>query len=352
MHAATRLLTLSALQFPSRTPPINCLETTSASTSASTAPLPPDEAAFLSLVTVDSIDAAAATYARYGIVRVPAFLDAAESTALYQAADDCGLRRDAFGQSSQDDRYTLWLAGDGMEGVAGAATATATVEDAAPCARRAFLDEDGWRSIAATRGYGHLALAEVVTSMPGGSEQRWHFDGEGVTAQIALVPIGDAQGPTEVTPRPMASEFVDNSEFVSGISAALQDGSGSFDADSALSALQRLPKLALAAPQRPLYDVITGLHAAAWSALRPALNALATVDESASERLARQLIEGGLTPPVVHLTADVGCLTLYDSAMVHRGGRNTGATARPILAVHLRAGSEYGPGEDTPGVQR
>ena len=107
-----------------------------------------------------------------------------------------------------------------MEGVAGAATATATVEDAAPCARRAFLDEDGWRSIAATRGYGHLALAEVVTSMPGGSEQRWHFDGEGVTAQIALVPIGDAQGPTEVTPRPMASEFVDNSEFVSGISAA------------------------------------------------------------------------------------------------------------------------------------
>ena len=188
------------------------------------------------------------------------------------------------------------------------------------------------------RGYGHLGgyLSRRFRA-------RWHLAAQGVTAQIALVPIGDAEVTTS-----NGVEFVDNSGFVSGISAKMAVAPSMRTRWRAT----RLPKLALAAPQRPLYDVITGLHADAWSALRPALNALATVDESASERLARQLIEGGLTPPVVHLTADVGCLTLYDSAMVHRGGRNTGATARPILAVHLRAGSEYGPGEDTPGVQR
>ena len=87
----------------------------------------------------------------------------------------------------------------------------------------------------------------------------------------------------------------------------------------------------------------TGAHAAAWAALRPLLGAL---DAPTRERVARQLIEAGLTPPVVRLTADVGCLTLYDSRMVHRGGRNVGETERPILAVHLRAnGREYGMGE-------
>ncbi len=75
----------------------------------------------------------------------------------------------------------------------------------APCAGRAYLDEDGWRAIAEDRGYARLALAEVVTSLPGGAEQRWHFDGEGITAQIALVPIGEAQGPTQIQ-----SEFLRN----------------------------------------------------------------------------------------------------------------------------------------------
>ena len=111
----------------------------------------------------------------------------------------------------------------------------------------------------------------------------------------------------------------------------------------AARALRRLPALALAAPQRLLYDAVTALHAAAWATLRPALDAF---DDATRARIARQLVEAGLTPAVVRLTAEAGCLTLYDSAMVHRGGCNVGDAPRPILAVHLRAnGDEYGMGE-------
>lgn len=296
-----------------------------------------DEATFLDMVTVETIDEAAATFATYGIVRIPDFLSADESAALSDAAGECGLRRDAFGQASQLDRFTLWLAGDGMEGSAGAATTAARFEQRAPSAQKAFLDEDGWRSIAAARGYSHLALAEVVTSLPGGEEQRWHFDGMGVTAQIALVPIGDAQGPTEVTPRPLDESFVRASEWVS-LAAGLEP------AKKIATVLPRLPELASSAPQRPLHDAVTAVHAAAWAALRPLLSAL---DETNSKRVAEQLVEWGLTPSVVRLTAAVGTLTLYDSSMIHRGGRNVGPTPRPILAVHLREnGLEYGMRED------
>ena len=38
-----------------------------------------------------------------------------------------------------------------------------------------------------------------------------------------------------------------------------------------------------------------------------------------------------------------GTLIIYDAAMQHRGGANKGATARPILAVHMRRGEGYGP---------
>ena len=183
----------------------------------------------------------------------------------------------------------------------------------------------------------------MVTSLPGGEEQRWHFDGLGVTAQIALVPIGDAQGPTEVTPRPLAEDFVRQSELIS-LSAALSP------LEKLQTVLPRLPDLAKSAPQRPLYDVVTSMHAAAWSALRPLLTALG--DERAT-RLAKDLIQAGLTPPVVHLTAEAGTLTLYDSSMIHRGGRNVGTTPRPILAVHLREnGLEYGMREDVDAWKR
>ena len=152
--------------------------------SALTAPLRPtrsiDEAAFLDLVTAASVDDAADTFRRHGIVRIPEFLSAGEASALVAAAGECGMQRDAYGQASQADRYTLWLAGDGMEGSAGAAAATTGVQQAAPCARRAFLDESGWRTIASSCGYSRLALAEVVTSLPGGSAQRWHFEYGGV----------------------------------------------------------------------------------------------------------------------------------------------------------------------------
>ena len=314
---------------------------------AMNSPLCVGEEAFANLVTAGSLDAAAPIFARHGIVRVPDFLSGDEAAELVSAAEACGLRRDAYGQTSQLDRFTLWLAGDGMEGSAGAATATAAMAEQAPCAHRAFIDDgaESWRAIASQCGYSHMALAEVVTSLPGGSEQRWHFDGEGVTAQIALVRVGDAQGPTEVAPRALAREFVRNSEFVSSLSSSLAGGElGAPAAIDVLSrALRRLPDLARTAPQRPLYDLTTGAHAAAWAALRPLLGAL---DAPTRERVARQLIEAGLTPPVVRLTADVGCLTLYDSRMVHRGGRNVGETERPILAVHLRAnGREYGMGE-------
>ena len=95
---------------------------------------------------------------------------------------------------------------------------------------------------------------------------------------------------------------------------------------------------ALTSLQRPFYDVRTAMHGAAWAVLRPLM----------TREWAVALIEAGLTPAVVRLTAETGTLTLYDSAMVHRGGTNRGSAPRPILAVHMRPGdpSEYGPARD------
>ena len=149
-----------------------------------------------------------------------------------------------------------------------------------------------------------------------------------------------------MTPRALDRDFVTNSEFVSSLTSSVAAfGQTGVDAaiDSMARVMQRLPALALTAPQRPFYDMVTALHAATWAVLRPLL---AEIGQPTSKRVARQLIEAGLTPPVVRLTADVGCLTLYDSSMVHRGGPNRGETARPILAVHMRAdGESYGMSE-------
>ena len=73
---------------------------------------------------------------------------------------------------------------------------------------------------------------------------------------------------------------------------------------------------------------MTKAHEFTWSTIRPIIgNSLPA---------ARALIEAGLTPPIVRLTADVGCLTLYDAAMIHRGGENRTDTERPIFtAVHI-----------------
>ena len=329
---------------------------------------PVDEAAFLRLITVplgpdpvggnqpgngnpsSLVEEMASVYERHGIVHVPGWLSEDEAQSLARAADACGLRRDAYGQPSQGDRFTLWLAGDGIEesdGADGSAElsgveATEAVQEQAPCAGRAFLDSSGWREVASRRGYSHLALAEVVTSLPGGSPQRWHFDGEGVKAQIALTPITQEQGPTELAPRVLPGWYVRESEFLAG---AITADDSPLDVASRL--LPRLPDLVKMAARRPLYDLTSAAHAAAWAALRPALLAVAAIDEQASAALAAAIVSSGLTPPVVRLEADVGSLTLYDSAMVHRGGANVGERPRPILAVHVRADGDYGPNAKT-----
>merc|ERR1712091_600634 len=81
---------------------------------ASDIPLPLDQAAFHDLVTVSSVAEAPEVFARWGIVRVPNFLSQDEVTTLLEAAKRHGVRRTAFAQDSQADRYTLWIDGDGM----------------------------------------------------------------------------------------------------------------------------------------------------------------------------------------------------------------------------------------------
>ena len=58
------------------------------------------------------------------------------------------------------------------------------VPDSAAALRRALDGE--WRGWAAELGAPTVSLAEVVTSLPGGAPQTWHFDGHGVTLQLAL----------------------------------------------------------------------------------------------------------------------------------------------------------------------
>ena len=151
----------------------------------------------------------------------------------------------------------------------------------------------------------HLAIQihawQVVTSVPGGIPQDWHFDGEGITAQISLVSIDEQNGPTEVQPRPVPRVYM---TWVNRMANQMQ---GKQD-DEILEALQELTT-----EIKQLYDRLTKAHEFAWSTIRPIIgNSLPA---------ARALIEAGLTPPIVRLTADVGCLTLYDAAMIHHGGK-------------------------------
>jgi ectoine hydroxylase-related dioxygenase (phytanoyl-CoA dioxygenase family) len=174
-----------------------------------------------------------------------------------------------------------------------------------------------WRQVSIVLGCPHVGLAEIVVSKPGGAAQDWHFDGTGVTLQIALTDIDEEKGPTEVLPRPLASEYV------------------SCMMDAATTIPNRLASNAF---HRPRYDLTTIGLVAIWSALRPMLDV----------GRARFLIERiGLPPPVVRLLSSQGVATLYDSAMVHRGGLNNGLDDRPILAVHMRNDMHFGPANVT-----
>ena len=168
-----------------------------------------DQVAFRELVTVDSVAEATEVFARWGIVCVRNFLSEGEVEELLQGAAKYGVRRNAFGQTSQLDRYTLWIAGDGMSEEQ-ERDVTNAMKASVPCLNRAiFRDCEGsWREITDKFGYPNLMLAEQVTSQPGGAPQDWHFDGEGVTAQISLVPIGGLNGPTEIQPRPSPHTYM------------------------------------------------------------------------------------------------------------------------------------------------
>ena len=174
-----------------------------------------------------------------------------------------------------------------------------------------------WQQCASALGSPLVALAEVVTSMPGGAAQAWHQDGAGLTMQIALCKCGLAQGPTEVRPRPFRAEK---------LLALTRDR----DEYSAFEPVAR----ALHKLERPIYDGTGRLHAAFWEAIGPRLS---------REQAALGMSAGVLPPPPsVRLTAEPGDLVLYDGAMQHRGGANQGEYARPILAVHLRDNADYG----------
>jgi len=282
---------------------------------ASDVPLPLDQAAFHDLVTVSSMTEAPEVFAKWGIVRVPNFLSPEEVTTLLSAAQEHGVRRTAFAQESQADRYTLWIDGDGMTEAQTAATQAMKAN--VPFLERALYrgDEESWRPVCDKFGYPNMMLAEIVTARPGGAPQGWHFDGEGITAQISLVPIGPVNGPTEIQPRPVPRAYMQWMKHL----AENPPSQSEEDMGEVLAELT--------AEIKGMYDRLTMAHEFAWKTLRPVLGN--------NKQVARALIESGLTPPVVHMVADVGCLTLYDAAMIHRGGHNRDTEERPILAVHI-----------------
>ena len=282
---------------------------------ASDVPLPLDQAAFHDLVTVRSMAEAPEVFAKWGIVRVPNFLSPEEVDTLLGAAKEHGVRRTAFAQGSQADRYTLWIDGDGMTKEQTAATQA--IKAKVPFIERALYrgDEESWRPLCDKFGYPNMMLAEIVTARPGGAPQGWHFDGEGITAQISLVPIGPMNGPTEIQPRPVPRAYM---QWMKHLAENPPSQSGE-DMGEVLEELT--------AEIKGMYDRLTMAHEFAWKTLRPVLGN--------NKQVARALIESGLTPPMVHMVADMGCLTLYDAAMIHRGGLNRDTEERPILAVHI-----------------
>ena len=262
------------------------------------------EKAFLDMVTVRSAKEATRIYQRHGIVRLPATLSAAESDELLATAAELqSVRRNAFGQPSKDDRYTLWLADR---------DSSVVPKDGDDSVLRRTLDSVPQQLSALNSEY-RISLAEVVTSMPNGAAQPWHQDGAGVTLQVALCDIGLRQGPTEIKPRSFTAEYL--------LAATERDEWREY-ADAAAM----LHKL-----QRPLYELTGAVHSALWAFLEPRLT-----HEQAG------IVCNLIPPPVLRLVAEKGTMIMYDAAMQHRGGANVGDHPRPILAVHVRAEDGYG----------
>lgn len=291
-----------------------------------------EEQAFLEACTLPpnaTVDCIVDCFHKWGVVRLPRAVDPKVATALLEEAEDVGLRRNAFGQPSQADRLTLWLCGDdharaGWQG-------EAPMDDGTVATRRELslhgaiygeLLAVPWLEACERLGARHLALAEAVVSFPGGAAQEWHYDGGGVTLQLALSDVQAVNGPTELTPRALSPGYV--AMMMQPDELARRAWETVREAPLQLPA--RAARAWLTAIDRPLYDAVTGAHALAWAVLRPHV----------TRQRATQLLERGLLPPVVHLTAEVGLLTAYDAAMIHRGGRNGGDAPRPILAIHMR----------------
>ena len=285
---------------------------------ASAMRLPPAsvaETAFLEMVTVrpqpgmgSARVAREATrlFRQHGVARVPT-LTASEVAVLMEDIELQRRPRNAFGQLSQRDRYTVWIAGTSAE------LSNGDEHEPGGSVLRRVIGGDlakVWRRCVASLGAPHLGLAEVVTSMPGGRAQAWHQDGAGVTLQIALCHISLAQGPTELRPRAFVSE-----NLVARCAHAWRPWR------SVAAVLHRL--------QRPLYKRTSAIHASIW-------DELAGRGITPSQAMCGMRLGLLPPPPLVRLTADAGMLVMYDAAMRHRGGMNHGEYARPVLAIHMR----------------
>ena len=258
------------------------------------AALRPEEVAFLDAITCDARDLrqADALYKKYGVVRLRKA--AANADLLARQATSAGVVADAFGQKRREDRYTIHLRGDARKWQGDGTDSTddsagdGRLEHLAPAVAD-WLDDDErpWRRICGDSD-SVIGLAELVVSLPGGSAQRWHYDGVGATAQVACCDISVKLGPTELVPRILPPDYVH------GRSRAA----------------------------RGPYDLTTLLSRVGWVFLRP---------------FAAKLIESRtLLPATVRLCGAAGDVVVYDAAMFHRGGANRAAAARPILAIHVR----------------
>ncbi len=149
--------------------------------------LRPEEIAFLDAITCDARDLrqAEALYEKYGVVRLRRA--AANADLLARQATSAGVVADAFGQTRREDRYTIHLRGDARKWQGDGTDSTddsagdGRLEHLAPAVAD-WLDEPRpWRRVCGD-SESVIGLAELVVSLPGGSAQRWHYDGVGASA--------------------------------------------------------------------------------------------------------------------------------------------------------------------------